>query len=192
MLLNIKGIYTTNFKDKEGRPIIWYRPLSHNVDKHTHKSDSTVLLKHYLVYLMEKLDKQTSHQGWAIVSDCTGTNLDNVDLELWNFTKVLLEECYPRGYKYCAVVEMPWLIDGSVKLCMSWMNGESLNSIKFIKKEELSQYMDPQYIPVHLNGSYDKGFVVIPKGVKPLEQFTHIKFSADQINYIRSAFKAVK
>ena len=169
----IIGLYHTNFKDKEGRPIMWGRIGAY------HKSDLTPLIKKYLVYIFEKLDRQTSHQGWGTISDSTGSGLSNVDMDFSNFMTEVLQNYYPRGPKYMAIVDLPWILNATAKLVMSFMNEELKNCVKFIKKDELTQYINPEYIPVHLKGSYDKDMVFIPEGVKPLEQLTHIQYSAE-------------
>jgi len=138
------GLYHTNFKDKEDRPVMWGRIGMY------HKSELTPLIKKFLVYQFEKLDRQTSHQGWATISDSTGSGLSNIDMDFSNFMTDILQTHYPRGPKYMAVVDLPWILNATAKLVMSFMNEELKNSIKFIKKDELPQYIGTEYIPVHL------------------------------------------
>lgn len=44
-------------KDKEGRQVLHYRARIHK------KSDLSQTLRQYFVHLVEKIDRQTSHQG---------------------------------------------------------------------------------------------------------------------------------
>ena len=57
------------------------------------------------------------------------------------------------------------------------------NSMKFIKNSELPEYIDKEYIPVHLKGTYEKEVVFIPDGVKPMEELTQSELSNDQKKY---------
>ena len=82
---------------------------------------------------------------------------------------------------------MPWILNATSKLILAFMNEELKSTVKFIKKEELTDYLSPNYIPVHLKGSYDKDIGYVPIGAKPLEQIGG--FTADQIKKIRSSFK---
>ena len=183
MLIIITGLYNTDLKDKEGRLIIWVKINAF------HKSELTPLIKKFMVYITEKLDRQTSNQGWATVIDFTGASLFDVDLDFNKFVIDVHENYYPRGEKYTIAVDMPWILNATSKQVMSFMNEESKNSLKFLKSEELPQYIDPEQIPVQLKGKYDKDMFVIPKCAKPLEQLTHTHYSADQIKKIRSVFK---
>ena len=102
----------------------------------------------------------------------------------------VLQNYYPRGIKYQAVVDLPWILSATGNLMMSFMNEELKNSVKFLTSDDLHQYLDQEYIPVHLKGTYDKDMVSVPEGVKTLEELTHTQFSAEQIKKIRAAFKS--
>ena len=152
-----------------------------------HKSDLTELIKQFAVYQFEKCDSQTSNQGWAMISENSSTGLSNVDMDFNNFLTDVLQTHYPRGPKYTAVVDLPFILNATMKLVMNFMNDELKNTIKIITKDELTQYLDPSHIPVHLKGSYDKEIAYMPSDAKPLEQIGG--FTAEQIKKIKSAFK---
>jgi len=168
-------------KDKEGRVLLWNRMSRH------HKSDLGQLQRQYVVYMFEKADKQTSHQGWAQVADNTGAGLGNVEMDFSNFCTDVLQNHYPRGLKYNAVVDLPWILNATIKLMLAFMNEELRSTVKMIKKDELTQYIDQKFIPVHLKGSYEGEIGGVPPCAKPLEQFGN--FTPDQIKKIRSTFK---
>ena len=168
-------------KDKDGRTVVWARFGRY------YKSCLTDLIKQYAVYQFEKCDSQTSNQGWAIVIDGTGIGLSNVDMDFSNFLTDVLQTHYPRGLKYIAVVDLPFILNATAKLILSFMNEELKSTVKFITKDELTQYLDSSHIPVHLKGSYDKQIAYMPSGAKPLEQIGG--FTAEQIKKIRSIFE---
>ena len=122
-----------------------------------------------------------------MVTDNIGINLSNVDMDFTNFLTDVLQTHYPRGLKYIAVVDLPFILNATMKLIMAFMNEELKSTVKFLKKDELTQYLLPNHIPVHLKGSYDKEIEYMPSGAKPLEQIGG--FTAEQIKKIRSAFK---
>ena len=168
-------------KDKDGRTVLWVRFGRY------HKSRLTELIKQYAVYQIEKCDSQTSYEGWAMISDNSTTGLSNVDMDFNNFLTDVLQTHYPRGPKYSAVVDLPFIMNATSKLIMAFMNEELKNIIKYITKDELTQYLESCHIPVHLKGSYDKEIEYMPSGAKPLEQIGG--FTAEQIKKIRSTFK---
>ena len=140
--------------------------------------------------MFEKLDRETRDQGWAIISDATGAGLSNVELDFLLLITVILQNHYPRGPKYNAFVDLPFILNPMVGRVVSFMNEELKNATKIIKNSELTEYIDKEYIPVHLKGTFDKEVVFIPDGVKPLEELTHFELSAEQIAEIRNTFKA--
>ena len=84
------------------------------------------------------------------------------------------------------VIDLPFILNATAKLILSFMNEELKSTVKFITKNELTQYLDSRHIPVHLKGSYDKQIAYMPSGAKPLEQM--YGFTAEQIKKIRFAF----
>ena len=133
-------------KDKEGRTVIWTR------FNRFHKSDLTPMLKQYVVYVFEKCDRETSNQGWAQVLDSNGTGLSNVDMDFYYFLSDVLQTHYPRGPKYTAVMDLPFILNATAKLILAFMNEELKSTVKFITKDELTQYLESCHIPVSLEG----------------------------------------
>jgi len=171
-------------KDKEDRQILWA------IAKNVHKSaELGTLIRQYTVYQYELIDRQTSHQGWANAVDSNGMGLSNVDLDYSYFLIDVLQNYYPRGFKYMLVIDLPWILNATSKLVLAFMNEEIRKTVKFIKKDELTNYLDNDSIPVHLNGNYSNCLTTIPDGVKPLDQLSHTKFTEDQIKKIYSTFK---
>ena len=183
LLIIITGLYNINFNDKEDRQLVWAR-----IGRY-HKSELTPLIKKYLVYWFEKLDRQNSHQGWASIIDSTGAGLSTIDIDFCFFTVEVLQNYYPRGLKYICVVDLPWILNATAKLVLSFMNEELRNCVKFIKSEELPQYVNSEQIPVHLKGTYEKDMDYVPKEVRKLEELTHTHYHPEQIKNIRSAYK---
>jgi len=171
-------------KDKEGRQVVW------NVGKVMHKSaELGLLLRQFTVYQFEKADRQTSNHGWGIVNDPTDSGLSNVDLDYCYFLSDVLQSYYPHGIKYMLVVDLPWILNATSKLILAFMGEELRNTVKFIKKKDLPNYLETDSIPLHLDGNYSQSLTTIPQGVEPLEKWTHTKFTSDQIKKIYSTFK---
>jgi hypothetical protein len=179
------GLLANFCKDKDDRQVLWQS------GKYFHKSaELGQMLRQYTVYQFEKLDRQTSHQGWASVSDSTDMGLSNVELDFSYFLTDVIQNYYPRGMKYMLVIDLPWILNATSKIVMAFMNEELRNSVKFIKKRELPNYLDKESIPVHLDGKNNQKLNQTPEGVKPLDQLTHTKFTSEQIKKIYSTFKS--
>ncbi|XP_054153377.1 motile sperm domain-containing protein 2-like [Oppia nitens] len=177
--------YSQFGRDREGRRILWTQ-MSH----HHRCADWNQLLKQFIVYQYELLDRDQDREGgWAVVGDPTGAGLGNVEMDFNNFTVDVLQSYYPKGPKYMLVVDLPWVLTATAKLIMAFMNEHLRQTVKFIKRDELDAYVSPEYIPVHMKGGqYDKPLVQIPEGVRPLDK--HEQFTADQIKKIYSTYKS--
>ena len=150
--------------DKEGRTIIWC------VVRHYHKSVLTPMIREFTVYLLELAELYSNRKGWILIIDINRAGLSNVDLAYCYFTLRILERNCPRGPRYFIAIDLPWILNTTAKLIMSFMNKEFRTITKFMKKDELSEYIDRKYISIQLNGLYDKDFNYVPIDAKPLEE----------------------
>lgn len=143
-MLIITGIITLDKKDKEGRPIFWFQLNRYS------PSATTKNIKLFSIYHNEKLDRQVTQEGWAVVVDCSGAGLSNVNLDYFMGVVTLFQDYYPLGVKYLLVVNLPFLIETTSKVMFQFFNEFTRKVIKFINKEELKNYMNPDLIPEHL------------------------------------------
>jgi hypothetical protein len=178
------GEYVAPFaKDREGRPVLWGRGV-----RHRKCAEWTQLQKQFIVYNYERLDREYSHQGWLIVNDSTGTGLSSVDKEFSDFEMEIIQQYYPLAIKHLLVVDLPWILNATAKVLVSFMNEHLKAAYKSVKASELTQYIAPEFIPTHLKGTYSKPLVEVPEGVRPLDQ--HKEFTADQIKKILNTYKS--
>ena len=126
-------------KDKEARLILWVnlRNLSPNER----------MMKEFAVYHFERVDRQTSNEGWLIVGDTHNAGLTNVNLDVKIFLITCLQSYYPRGLKYILVPEFPIILEATVRIVLTFANQELRDRIKFMRNEELRQYLDDEQIP---------------------------------------------
>lgn len=171
--------------DKDGRPVLWFQGKNH------YKSaELGTLIRQFTVYQFEKLDSQTSYQGWSIVNDPTNMGLSNVDMDFSNFMIDVLQSYYPRAAKYMAVVDLPWILNATSKIIMAFMSEELRNNVKFIKKDELLNYLNADVIPKHLGGNNCNNMNKIPENAKKLTEMPDLGLTAKQIDKIYSTFKS--
>jgi hypothetical protein len=127
--------------DKEGRPLIWFDMKKMNAMADTEK------VNQYVVYLVETLDRNSTHQGWAVICDLTGFGKD-LNLKMMGSIAQVFIQHYPRGPKYIASMELPSRTRKMTKVLFKTMlNEEMKDLITFIDKDQLNMYLDTKFIP---------------------------------------------
>ena len=108
------------------------------------------MIKELTLYHIERVDSQTSNEGWLMVGDVTGTGLSNVNLDWKLFVIGTLQSYYPRGLKYIIAPNLPLILDATAQVVIAFANPEFRNRIKLISKEELREIIDDQQIPENI------------------------------------------
>ena len=116
------------------------------------------LIKEFTAYKLDVLDRQTSHEGFVDMIDATGAGISNVDLDYFYTLISVLHNYYPYGTKYIMPVNLPFILDATFRTILAVSNQEIKKRFKSISKEELKQYLNPQYIPDHLKDTGDSGY----------------------------------
>ena len=99
------------------------------------------------------LDKNVKNEGWAIVYDVTDATLANVDLDFLFFNVEVLQSYYPRGYKHVFVVNLPIILDATIRVIISISNEEMKRHYKIIGGTEMIEYLKPEHVPDQLRRS---------------------------------------
>jgi hypothetical protein len=177
------GEYEKCGRDRDGRIIHW--ECGKNVRKITYLPN---LDKQFAAHIMEKMDSEGSRNGWTMITDTSGSGLANVSLEMQRF-KIDLLQYYPQSMRSNIVIDLPWILNPVVKIIMSFLTPKLKDCVKFIKREQLTDFVDIDWIPVCLNGNRVKR--VYPVGLIPLERSTHLGLNDKQIDKFYDSFKHI-
>jgi hypothetical protein len=169
--------------DKKGSIIQWER--TRNFKKIL---DFVNLEQQFAAHIMEKMDSEGSRNGWTLITDTSGSGLANVSLEMQRF-KIDLLQYYPQSIRNNIVIDLPWILNPVVKIIMSFLTPKLKDCVKFIKREQLTDFVDIDWIPVCLNGNREKR--VYPVGLIPLERSTHLGLNDKQIDKFYDTFKHI-
>lgn len=104
-------------------------------------------VKKYLAFLLDRVDRETRGDGWALCFDCTDAGLSNVDMELLKFVVQALTSYFVENCRYVLIYEMPWILSSIWKVVKSWLPAEQRDAVKFAAKKELSQFVDDKELP---------------------------------------------
>jgi len=171
-------------RDKNGRIVMW------NSLKNYHKvSDLSLLLQQFLAHQFERLDREAGHLGWISVNDCSGTGMSNVDMSLSKF-RVELLNYYPRGMRLSMNVDMPWIMMSVFKVVKTFMNRRVRDNVILIKRDQLTDYVDLDLIPVSFGGNRESINHFL-KEYLPLHKLNNLGLTDKQIDNFYNTYKDV-
>lgn len=129
-------------KDVDGNAMIFIRV------KHFKKGEYPIEdVKKYLAFLLDRVDRETRGDGWALCFDCTDAGLSNVDMELLKFVVQALTNYFVENCRYVLVYEMPWILSSIWKIVKAWLPQEQRDSVKFATKKEMSNFIEESEMP---------------------------------------------
>lgn len=104
-------------------------------------------VKKYLAFLLDRVDRETRGDGWALCFDCDGAGLSNVDMELLKFVVQALTDYFVENCRYVLIYEMPWILSSIWKVVKSWLPAEQREAVKFAAKKEMGQFISDKELP---------------------------------------------
>ncbi|XP_054160128.1 motile sperm domain-containing protein 2-like [Oppia nitens] len=178
----IGGLFQYNC-DKTGLPLLYIR-----ICVHRKVQELAQLVKEFFVHKVNQIDVSSGGQ-WVLVFDCTASGLSNVDMDFSRFMIDVLQNYFPKSYKYVIIYEMPWLLATFWKISRMWLSEEDRQQIKLASGQEIFTFIDAKQVPQHIQGGQClQNIYRVPDGVLPAEQLKHLKFTEEQIRHFRTVF----
>ncbi|XP_033110671.1 motile sperm domain-containing protein 2-like [Anneissia japonica] len=169
-----KGAVYPHGRDKEGRTILWFDVKLHNKKI----PGNTELAKRYLVYWLEKLQRQYPSQRITVLEDMSAAGVSNMDLEVVKFKIRCFEEYFPFLVDMLFIYEMAWILNAIWKIVEKILSEEAKSHIKFIRKGDVKTYIEGTTLPSHMGGTDNFKWVYTPKSTEE-EEFQSILYSED-------------
>lgn len=135
-------VFATHGKDVEGNVMVYIRVKLFKKGEHPIED-----VKKYLAFLLDRVDRQTMGDGWALCFDCDGAGLSNVDMDLLKFVVQALTNYFVENCRYVLIYEMPWLLTSIWKIVKSWLPQEQKDAVKFSSKKEMSSFVASDQLP---------------------------------------------
>jgi len=139
-----KKLLTFGTKDKKNRPICYHYP-------HRHKSGDRIVenMTMYMIYSLSSVMKLTKPQEerMVVVSYMGQFTLQCMDYECTKVFISILQENYPETLHLALVVDAPSIFSVCWAIIKPWLDPVTQSKVKFIKKEELVEYIDADVIP---------------------------------------------
>jgi hypothetical protein len=170
-------------RDRLGRVVLW-----NSLKNYRKIPELSLLFQQFLAHQIEKLDREAGNKGWVFVSD-VNVGLANVDMSLSKF-RVELLNYYPQGMRLSLNVDMPWILMSVFKIFMNFMNKKIRENVILIRREQLTDFIDIDLIPVSFGGKRERINDNLEK-YSPLHQLKDFGLNEKQIDNFYNTYKTL-
>jgi len=144
---DIGAMYVLN-KDKQG-----HRLIIMHVRRYRKEPIIANLARRYFVYNLEKLVREDDRHRVTILFDLHGAGLNNVDMDFLFFMFSCFKTYYPSSVAHILVFDMPWIFTAMWKVVKGWLNSRAVSKIKFVNKNSVLEYIDPDQLLEEFGGN---------------------------------------
>ncbi|CAL4059292.1 unnamed protein product, partial [Meganyctiphanes norvegica] len=99
--------------------------------------------KKYLIYLLEKLDREEKGERITLFFDMKDIGMNNMDMEFIQYLIQVLSDFYPYFLNYIIVFKLPWIMNAVWRVVQGLLPAEASQIIKFLDENNLSEYVRP-------------------------------------------------
>lgn len=118
-------------------------------------------VKQFFVDLINKVDEEEGHRGYALVVDATSAGISNANLEMLQFVISTIKDYFPLGLRYTLLYNLPGVLRTFWPVVKIWL-GDYKKMIMFANGEEIKKFVDVDNLPKYLGGTCTKSFTKPP------------------------------
>lgn len=170
--------------DRAGNPTIYMR-----VKMYRRVPEINDVFKAFILCVIEECDMANEGRGVAVVFDLSGASLQNVDLSFLSWLLSSFRNYCPKGVSYILVYNLPWFLNATCKLAMSWMSASNRRCLRFVHGDEIEAFIARENLPDYLGGTCKIDYRAIPEGSRPaIEVCEQLDITPEQALKIRDVF----
>ncbi|XP_003739881.1 motile sperm domain-containing protein 2 [Galendromus occidentalis] len=113
-------------------------------------------------FVLDTLIKEKNVERVCLMMDCQNAGVSNVDMEGINFMISAFRDYYPAYLEQILVVDIPWVLKAVWTAIKRLLPREAQKIIHFVDAKHLSQYIEPDNLPISLNGTNDYCYKYVP------------------------------
>uniref|UniRef100_A0A6G1SP44 Motile sperm domain-containing protein 2 n=1 Tax=Aceria tosichella TaxID=561515 RepID=A0A6G1SP44_9ACAR len=148
------------------------------------------LFKAFILCVLEQCDVANGGRGTAVVFDLSGCGLQNVDLGFLSWLLSSFRNYCPKGVSYIMVLNLPWILNATCKLAMTWMSQSNRRALRFVQGSAIEEFIAPENLPDYLGGSCKLNYRQVPAGSVPAVETCHkFDLTPKQALKIKELFK---
>lgn len=162
---------------KDGTLVIW------TTSKYTKEfSGLSKQINIFTAYEIEHLDRLAGRNGIKIISDVGYASLTNVDIEMNKYSNFIMATYYPGLLKQAFIFNLSTFLGPIFTMILSIVDNETSKRIRVIRKEQLANYIDEQFIPIEFKGKRQEKKIRLPQGTKSYKEIIS-DLTPENINY---------
>ncbi|KAF2898449.1 hypothetical protein ILUMI_07727 [Ignelater luminosus] len=153
-----EGVLFAHGKDKDGCTLFIFKCKKHQKGQKDFED-----IKRCVIYWLERLERQEKGKPVTIFFDMEGCGVSNVDMELIKYIIHVFKQYYPFFLNYIIILEMAWILNAVFKVIKTMLPEKAVQKIKFVKKNDLNQFVDPDQALKCWGGNDNYSFVFVPE-----------------------------
>jgi hypothetical protein len=170
--------------DRVGNVTLWMR-----VKYHRRSSEMIHIMKQFILCVMERCDRTCNGRGVAVIFDLSGCGLKNADPAFLFWLLNSFRNYCPKGLSYIIVYNLPWVLNATCSLALTWLSNTNKRRLRFIEGEQIHKFIAPENLPDFVPGGQCKlDYRQVPddcEPVKPRPDDKLVPISEELANKIR-------
>jgi len=151
--------------DRVGNTTLWMRAKHHR-----RCQEMNHIMKQFILCVMEQCDKASKGRGVAVVFDLSDCGIKNADPTFLFWLLNSFRSYCPKGLSYIIVYNLPWVLNATCTIAMSWLSSTNRRRLRFIEGEEIEKFIAPENLPDFIPGGKCKiDYRQVPEHSKPVQ-----------------------
>lgn len=167
--------------DRVGNQTLYMR-----VKMHRRTPELAQIMRSYILCILEECDRANNGRGTAVIFDLTGCGLQNADPGFLFWLVYSFRNYCPKGLSYIIVYNLPWILNATAKLALSWLSSTNKRRLRFTSGDGIQDYIAPENLPDYMGGSCKLNYRYVPPGSRPAED------TAEQSNLTREQARKIR
>lgn len=134
-------------QDRVGNTTLWMRAKMHR-----RCSEMSQIMKQFILCVMEQCDKTSKGRGVAVIFDLSGCGLKNADPTFLFWLLNSFRTYCPKGLSYIIVYNLPWVLNATCSLALSWLSSTNRKRLRFIEGDAILKFIAPENLPDFVPG----------------------------------------
>uniref|UniRef100_A0A6G1S5G1 Motile sperm domain-containing protein 2 n=1 Tax=Aceria tosichella TaxID=561515 RepID=A0A6G1S5G1_9ACAR len=151
--------------DRVGNITLWMRARYHR-----RSNEMVHIMKQFILCVMEQCDRACNGRGVAVIFDLSNCGLKNADPSFLFWLLNSFRNYCPKGLSYIIVYNLPWVLNATCTLALTWLSSTNKRRLRFIEGEQIHKFIAPENLPDFVPGGQCKlDYRKVPENCEPVK-----------------------